>query len=156
MHHPYVWLDVNALVFFNIHLHRVERAGYDVFSALGKFHASPFLPFGACAANGHGFVAGLDDLCSQACMDSQPRVKGQALVSFPGNVIVNAGQWIFAFFVGAHRCDQILESFGLLQLRAWLEPSSYLIPALDNRDEWQSVWPIEYSVLCHSCDLPLL
>ena len=44
MHHPHIRLDVNTFILFDVHLNRVERAGDDVLTALGKFHARPLLP----------------------------------------------------------------------------------------------------------------
>src|SRR5688572_27421343 len=89
VHYPDVRLDINAILFFNIHLNGVKRAGYDVSPTLRKFHAGPFLPFRTRATYGHRFMTGLDDLRSNTCMNSQPRVERQAFVSFPRDVIVN-------------------------------------------------------------------
>ena len=70
MLHPDNWFNVNTFIFFVIHSDRDEGTGNNVLYALRKYQPCPLFPFGAGAANGHGFMTGLGDACSCPHMKS--------------------------------------------------------------------------------------
>ena len=90
-------------------------------------------------------MTNFDDPASQPHMDSQPRIKGQTLFRFPGNVIIHAGQWIFALLTWANRDDQMLEAFGFRDSAHSLnhrhaQPLTSIIGTNDHLDGAVMIW----------------